>query len=103
MNNATSTTMPTQNDRIMAALAHATAILPVTGVIAPIVIWVTQKDKSEYVAFQALQAIAYQLLIILGWFAGMALYMGSFVGMFLIMPPGGSSPSVPGIAFVPFM
>ena len=50
-----------QDERIMAALSHATALLPFMGVIAPIVIWVTQKDKSQYVAFQALQAMAYQL------------------------------------------
>jgi len=56
---------PSQNDKIMAALAHISALLPLMGIIAPIVIWVTQKDKSEYVAFQALQAVAYQLLMIL--------------------------------------
>jgi uncharacterized Tic20 family protein len=86
----------------MAALAHATAILPLTGVLAPIVIWVTQKDKSEYVAFQALQAIAYQIIMILAWFGGMALYMGSFVGMFLSMPSASSSRDVPAFVFVPF-
>ncbi len=103
MDNEIRVNPPTQNDRIMAALAHATAILPVSGVIAPIIIWVTQKDKSEYVAFQALQAIAYQLTIILAWFAGMALYMGSFFGMFLSMPSAGPSRSVPAFVFVPFI
>ena len=78
--------MPNQNDRIMAALAHVTVILPLMGIIAPIVIWVTQKDKSEYVAFQALQAIVYQLTMILAWFIGMACYMLSFFGMFFTIP-----------------
>ena len=86
----------------MAALAHATAILPLTGILAPIVIWVAQKDKSEYVAFQALQAIVYQIIMILAWFGGMALYMGSFVGMFLSMPSASSSRDVPAVVFVPF-
>jgi uncharacterized Tic20 family protein len=54
--------IPNQNDKIMAALAHISALLPLMGVIAPIVIWATQKDKSEYVAFQALQAVVYQLV-----------------------------------------
>jgi uncharacterized Tic20 family protein len=80
-----------QNDKIMAALAHVSAILPFMGVIAPIVIWVTQKDKSEYVAFQALQAIIYQLVMILAWFIGMGCYMLSFFGMFLTIPFTGSS------------
>ena len=78
--------IPNQNDKIMAALAHISAILPFMGVIAPIIIWATQKDKSEYVAFQALQAIAYQLLMILAWFVGMGCYMFSFFGTFFTIP-----------------
>jgi uncharacterized Tic20 family protein len=75
-----------QNDQIMGALAHITVLLPMMGIVAPIVIWATQKDKSEFVAFQALQAVIYQLVIILGWFAGMVLYMCSFFGIFLTIP-----------------
>ena len=80
---------PNQNDRIMAALAHISALLPFMGVIAPIIIWVTQKDKSEYIAFQALQAVAYQLIMILAWFVGMGCYMLSFFSMFLTIPFAG--------------
>src|SRR5687768_13576502 len=61
------------------------------GVIAPIIIWATQKDKSEYVAFQALQAVAFQLLMILAWFIGMGCYMLSFFTMFLGIPFAGSN------------
>jgi uncharacterized Tic20 family protein len=82
---------PNQNDRIMAALAHISALLPFMGVIAPIIIWVTQKEKSEYVAFQALQAVAYQLVMILAWFVGMGCYMLSFFSMFLTIPFAGDS------------
>jgi hypothetical protein len=32
---------PTQNDKIMAGLAHVSALLPMMGVIAPIIIWAT--------------------------------------------------------------
>jgi uncharacterized Tic20 family protein len=80
--NETIITVPSQDERIMAALAHVTAILPFMGVIAPIVIWATQKEKSPYIAFQALQALVYQLTMILAWFAGMACYMCSFFGTF---------------------
>ena len=52
---------PSQDERIMAGLAHISAILPMMGMVAPIVIWVTQKDKSKFVSFQALQAVSYQL------------------------------------------
>ena len=91
--------IPSQNDKIMAALAHVSAILPFVGVIAPIIIWATQKDKSEYVAFQALQAVAYQLLMILAWFVGMGCYMFSFFTIFLGIPFAGESGQVdPSIA-----
>ena len=70
-----------KNDQIMAALAHLAIMLPMMGVIAPIVIWVTQKDKSRSVAFQALQAVIYQLLLILGYLIGMGLYMCSIFTM----------------------
>lgn len=93
-------TGPSQDERVMAALSHVTAILPFMGVIAPIVIWVTQKDKSAYVAFQALQALAYQLAMILAWFVGMACYMCSFFGTFGLIPLAGISeePNPVGIA-----
>ena len=76
-------TSPTQDDRIMAAVAHATAILPFMGLIAPIIIWVTQKDKSPFISFQALQALVYQLTMLLAWFLGMFCYMCSFFVSFL--------------------
>jgi len=75
--------LSSQDERVVAALAHISVLLPLIGVIAPIVIWVTQKERSRYVAFQAMQAIAFQLLIILIWFGGMACYMGSFFLTFI--------------------
>jgi hypothetical protein len=60
-----------QEERLLAALAHAAII---TGMIAPvagILIYVTQKEKSAYAAGQGLQAAIYQLLgllvMILAW------------------------------------
>jgi len=70
----------------MAALAQISILVPFLGVVAPIVIWVTQKDKSRYVAFQSLQAIAFQLTMIFAWFVGMGCYMCSFFSMFLTIP-----------------
>jgi uncharacterized Tic20 family protein len=75
----------------MAVLSHVSALLPFMGAIEPIVIWVTQKDKSQYVAFRALQALAYQLTMILAWFVGMGCCMCSFFGTFLILPSASSA------------
>ncbi len=57
-----SETGPNQEERIMAALSHGSVVLFGAGVIAAIVLWVTQKEKSAYVAFQALQATVYQMI-----------------------------------------
>ncbi len=93
-----------QDEHIVAALAHISVLLPQIGVIAPIVIWVMQKERSRFVAFQALQAIAYQLLLILIWFGGMACYMGSFVLTFAGGVILASRISGPGLVFfLPFV
>lgn len=77
----------------MAALAQISILVPLLGVVAPIVIWVTQKDKSRYVAFQSLQAVAFQLSLVFAWFVGMGCYMCSFFSMFLAIPLGAASES----------
>jgi uncharacterized Tic20 family protein len=84
MNDTNPTQLTDKNENILAALAHATALIPTVGVIAPIVIWTTQKDKSEHVAFQALQAIVYQFIMIIAWIAGMLAYVLSIPVMMLL-------------------
>jgi uncharacterized Tic20 family protein len=97
--------VPTPDERILAALAHITILVPLMGVIAPILIWVTQKDKSRYVGFQALQAVVFQLLLVLTWFLGMGCYMASFFISFIGMAgfgagnPSSTPTSSPGEVF----
>ncbi|KAA3659442.1 MAG: DUF4870 domain-containing protein [Chloroflexi bacterium] len=69
------------DDRIMSAIAHGAILLPMWGTIAAIIIWVTQKEKSEFVRQQAMQAIAWQVSQIVIMFFGMACYMCSFLTM----------------------
>jgi uncharacterized Tic20 family protein len=57
-----------QDERVMAAMAHAT-------------IWGTQREKSEFLAFQALQAAAYQFVLLLAGLLAGGLYMCSFFGV----------------------
>ncbi len=89
----------TQDDKVVAALAHA------LGPLIAIIIWATQKDKSPFVAFQSLQALLYQLTGVVGVLLGMACYMCSFVGvfggMFAFIPlaaAGGSAEGAEGLA-----
>src|SRR6188474_2692406 len=76
---------PSQNERIMAAIAHISIFLPLTGLIAPIVIWFTQKTKSPYVTFHSLQAIGLQLTMILFWLLGMACNTCSFFSVLAML------------------
>jgi uncharacterized Tic20 family protein len=52
----------TSDERVWAALAHGAILLFGFGMIASLVIWITQRKKSAYVAFQSLQALLYQTL-----------------------------------------
>ena len=67
----------TQDEMTMAALAHASVVLTfvialgsgglgcLLGVLVPLLIWLTYRDKSAYVSFQALQATVFQVVSIL--------------------------------------
>ena len=64
----TDTTTLTQEERTLAALAHGSVLLGAVtsglgGILAALVIWLVQKEKSAYVAFQALQALVYQAVV----------------------------------------
>ncbi|GAB4154358.1 MAG: hypothetical protein Fur005_06190 [Roseiflexaceae bacterium] len=68
---------PTNDERTLAALAHASIVangFSLIGLIAAAVIWATQREKSAYVRGHALQALAFQgailvlvLLLALSW------------------------------------
>ncbi len=67
----------TQDEMTMAALAHASVVLTfvialgsgglgcLLGVLLPLLIWLTYKDRSAYVSLQALQATVFQAVSIL--------------------------------------
>lgn len=103
---------PTSDDRIIAGIAHLAVIVPLGEVLAPLFIWVTQKGRSPYLRFQALQSLIFQLIKIGCLFLGMALYMLLFFGMFFLMFLGGAagamsdaesaSPLFPLLFLIPF-
>jgi uncharacterized Tic20 family protein len=59
---------PTTEERIWAALSHASAILFGMGLVIPLIAWIDQRKKSQYVAYQALQALGYQTIGYTLWF-----------------------------------
>jgi len=58
-NSANTFTEPTSDERLLAMLSHLSIFLG--GIILPIILWATQKDKSKFVSFHSLQAIFYHL------------------------------------------
>jgi|WetSurMetagenome_2_1015567.scaffolds.fasta_scaffold392410_1 uncharacterized protein len=57
----------TSDERMYAMLAHGSAILNlftvIGGAIAAFVIWLTQKDKSAWAAYHALQSLIFQIVV----------------------------------------
>lgn len=73
---------PSQDDKVVGALAHAAAILPMWGIVVPALIWVTQREKSDYIRQQASQALAWQIAQLSLMFGGFILYAISFFLLF---------------------
>jgi uncharacterized Tic20 family protein len=95
----------TQNERALAALAHGSIVLGlfsngIGGIVTALVIWAVHRQRSAYVAYQALQALAYQvatfLLTMLAWCCWGLLWTAMIVlpmignpGMYDAAPPPG--------------
>lgn len=93
----------TQEERLMAALAHGAILLSWWGLIVSIIIWVTQREKSEFVRREVPQAIGWQLTSMLTFFAGMFCYMLSiFSIVFGAVGTASASGGPPPDAFAAF-
>jgi uncharacterized Tic20 family protein len=85
-------TMSTQDEQTWSMVAHLSVLLNlITGIggpIAALVIWLVYKDKSQRVAFHALQALWYQVawavILMVGW-AVTTILMVVVIG-FLLVP-----------------
>lgn len=49
--------MPTSDESLMAAISHF------LGFLVALIVWATQKDKSRFVRFQSIQAMAFDLVV----------------------------------------
>ncbi len=88
---------PTSDERVMAALSHF------FGFIAAIIVWATQKDKSRFVRFQSLQAMAFDAVCTVGYLALMMCMMGvMFIGLMGVMFSAAQSSASPD-SFLPIV
>ena len=60
------------DERLMAAIAHASVVIFGPGILVGVLIWLTQKEKYAFASKQGLQATLYQLL---GMIVIMALWL----------------------------
>ncbi len=96
-------TMSLQDERTWSTLAHLSVLLSIVtgvgGLIAAFVIWLVYKDKSQRVAFHALQSLWYQVawIVILAVYSMVSLILTLvIIGIFMFF-------LLPLIALVPFV
>ena len=92
----TSVSMPTQDERTMATLAHLLQL--VGGFIAPLVIFFLRR-QSRFVSFHALQAVFLQLVYMVLWGCFMVVWFAFIFGTIA----GSSSKSGPPPLFFIFL
>jgi uncharacterized Tic20 family protein len=98
-------------DSWVGGICHSTAILQLWGIITPLIVWFSQKERSMKLRFQALQAAIYQLVAFAAYMIGMVAYMAAiFIMIFGVIAIGGSStepinklPPAAGIIFAFFL
>lgn len=49
-------------NRLLAAIAHGSVVAQGIGILVGVIVYITQREKSRYVAYQGLQAAVYQLI-----------------------------------------
>lgn len=76
---------PTQDEKTLALISHIGTM--VGGFIVPLVIWLTQKDKSDYVAYHGKESLNFQITMFIIIMASLIL-MFVVVGIFLAIAAG---------------
>ncbi len=67
----------------MAGMGHAGAIQLLWGLLLPLIVWLTQKNRSARLRFQSLQALLYQSLAAVLYLVGLLLYIVMVVALFI--------------------
>ena len=80
----------TENDKTMGMLSHLIAFagvlipFPFVNVIGPLVIWMTQRDKSAYIDYHGKESLNFQITVAI---AGAIAFLSLFVIVgFLLLP-----------------
>jgi uncharacterized Tic20 family protein len=72
-----------RDDKLLAALSHALIVVPWIGTVGAVVVYAVNRERNRWLAFQAVQAAAYQLLVtlatIVAWGCWTVFYLLSLV------------------------
>ncbi len=89
------------DEALMAAIAHAGILITI---VVPLIIWLIKKDESEYIGFQAKQALVYQIAItVLGFIASIVFFvlgiatLGFGFILYLLLIPAGLAAVIYGL------
>ena len=78
---------PTQDEKTLALVSHlgvlAGFIIPFGNIILPLILWQTQKDKSEYVSYHSKESLNFQITMMIGYIVS-AILIFVFIGIFLM-------------------
>jgi uncharacterized Tic20 family protein len=81
---------PSRDSRGLAAIAHLSSFVAFTGIpsfIGPLVIWLLQKDRDRFVAGEALEALNFNLSLLLYVAAAIIATIVTFgLGLIVIIP-----------------
>lgn len=95
----------TSEERLMAMLSHLSLLFG--GIVLPIILWATQKDKSRFIRYHALQSIFFQiayiviLVFLIVLFVLLAIFLGLGFGLITATSTSGSGEL--SIAFILFI
>lgn len=88
---------PSEEQRLLAALTHAAVIVYPAGILAALIIWATQRTKSELVRFQALQALIWQVIM-----GGFEMLLGACMMLAVMVPVFSAGFRGGGVPLQPF-
>lgn len=76
---------PTKDEVTMGMLGHLLS-LPPLGLAGPLLIWLMRKDESEYVAEQSMEALNFQITILLLYIVLGVLKSTHIIGILIFFP-----------------
>ncbi|MGC1378084.1 MAG: DUF4870 domain-containing protein [Anaerolineales bacterium] len=86
---------PTTEEKFWAALSHLSALAAGMGMMLPAFAWANNRKKSNYAAFQSLQALGYQSLGYTLWVVAYLVFVTFWVVIFaLLSSASGKNPVV---------